>query len=154
MDGHERIEVVAEDGSYVGRLRHVAAEPGSGRASGLVLERNGFAVMVPLRAVIEAPRNRVVLAGTADDYSDLPPFDRAGYRLLDHEFERQEVQLLMEQQGIEDFEIGSDDDEATPVKREAHTGAENPYRVPIQEQGRHPAPIADDPTDMDRGVEA
>ena len=52
-------------------------------------------------------------------YNNLPPFERTQHRLLDHDFERDEVRRLVAQYGIEDFEIGTDEGDATLPRRES-----------------------------------
>ena len=152
MATSETIEVVAADGQYFGRLRHVAADPQSGRPVGLVVNRNGNDLLVPLRHVRDSDGAQVVLGGTVDELTALPPFNRAGYRLLDREYERDETRRWMESIGMQDFQIGGEEPGDIPAEREQHTGAENPYRVPLQGENRngngHSAPIASDPTDM------
>lgn len=152
MRGRESIRVVARDGELVGMLEHVAMHPDTGRAAGLVVERDRSAVLVPLSAVRKATGRLVTLSGTAGEYADLPRFDRAAYRLLDRELEREETREWMASMGIEDYEIGGEDaesfNEKTPDAIEQHTGAENPYRRKVQ-NGHHPRPIEDDAADQD-----
>lgn len=154
MRRNETIRVVARDGELVGRLEHVAADPDTGRANGLVIDQGGNIVIVPLSAIRRATGRIVTLTGMARDYVNLPLFNRSDYRLLDRELERQETREWMEQMGIEDFEIGGESesaesfDEKTPDAIEQHTGAENPYRRKVQ-NGHHPRPVEDDATDQD-----
>lgn len=143
------IRVLTQDGAYFGRLEHVAGDQETGRAAGLVIERNGEEWFVPLDAVHRHDAKNVVLRGGPSQYTDLTPFNGAGYRLLDREMEHEETLRWMEELGVEDFEIGGYDlDETMPAERPVHTGAENPYRAPVKDNGQATASIADDPTDM------
>ncbi|MGE5597013.1 MAG: PRC-barrel domain-containing protein [Hyphomicrobiales bacterium] len=148
------IRVLAEDGQYIGRLEHIAADQQTGRPTGLVIERNGNQLLVPLRAIQQSDGRTVTLHGTGESYEDLRPFQRGSFRLLDEELEREETRQWMAEMGVDDFQIGGEDeeqlDEKMPDEREAHTGAENPYRSEMQKNGNGSSeyPIADDPTDM------
>lgn len=143
------IRVLTQDGQYFGRLEHVAGDLESGRPTGLVIARNGGEWLIPLDAVERHESSRVILRGEADEYEGLPPFNSAGYRLLDREMEREETLRWMEELGVEDFEIGSDEQpDALDPGRPVHTGAENPFRAPLKKNGNGGSPIASDPTDM------
>lgn len=150
MSTSETIEVLAADGQYFGQLRHVAADQQSGRPVGLVVSRNGNDLLVPLRKVQTSDGAQVVLGGTVDELTSLPPFNRGRYRLLDREYEREETRQWMESMGVQDFQIGAEEPGERPAAREQHTGAENPYRVPLQrdDDNSHSAGIAEDRTDM------
>jgi len=142
------IRVLTRDGQYFGRLRHVAGDQQTGRAAGLVVARNGEEWLVPLEAVLRHDAKRVVLRGEEQDYADLAAFSGTGYRLLDREMEREETLRWMEELGVEDFEIGSNDvDEAQPGEQAVHTGAENAYRAPQTPNGQATGSIANSPTD-------
>lgn len=160
MTTREEIRVVTQDGQYLGRLEHVAANRETGRATGLVIERNGDRVLVPLDAVRDSQGKTVTLEGTSDAYRELPLFNRYAYRLLDQDMETQEMREWMESMGIEDFQIGEEDiHEKLPDQREVHTGAENPYRSNVKANGNgrsgrdEQSSISDDSTDMNEPTE-
>lgn len=138
-----RFYAVDRDGQYVGEVAHVVAERGERRASGLVIQRNGNEMVLPLEAVQTADGSRIVLRDEAARYRELPPFYRAGYRVIDEELE-----AAMEIE--EDFQIGADENANEPqsVALEQHTGAENPYRVPVMTDEPRDQPIGRDATDM------
>jgi hypothetical protein len=148
------IRVLTQGGEVFGRLEHVAGDLRSGRPVGLVIARNGGEWLVPLDAVERHDSSRVILRGEAAEYEALPPFDSTAYRLLDREMEREETLRWMEEMGVEDFEIGSDEeDDALDAPRPVHTGAENPYRTPLKKNGNGGGPIVSDTTDLNEANE-
>jgi len=97
-----RFYAVDREGQYVGEVAHVVAERGERQASGLVLQKNGNEMVLPLSAVHSAEGARIVLRGEAGQYRELPPFYHAGYRVIDEELE-----ASMEID--EDFQIGAEE---------------------------------------------
>lgn len=93
--------VVDRDGRYVGQVAHVVAERGERRASGLVIQRNGNQSVLPLTAVASSDGRRIILREPLAEYRELPPFQRAGYRVIDEE-------LAASMEIEEDFEIGGE----------------------------------------------
>lgn len=101
------IRVIASDGQLVGHLAHVVSERGASRPTGLVIEREGTEVVVPLAAVHGAHGELLTLTGQADQYRTLPPFIRREYRVIDEEMEMQE-------ELEEDFQVGGEEPASTP----------------------------------------
>lgn len=80
----------------------MVAERGAPRPTGLVIEREGGQVVLPLAAVDGSHGELVTLQGDAGEYSDLPPFVRLHYRVIDEE-------IAMRDELDEDFQVGEDD---------------------------------------------
>ncbi len=85
-------QVLAADGTEIGRVIHVIVDGNTRQVSDLVVERDGNEVMIPITSVSRGTGNTLTMLAPASTAMNGPMFDRTGY----HEVEEGDVEMMPE----------------------------------------------------------